>query len=427
MSQGLIDIYIGVCKKEIINIFFGKILSMDTDDNKMVFLALGDNHVLQPQNETAVKAQNLAFELLENLQEKLINEYDKLSDDEKYKKSNHLFKFFVDVLMNKDQVSFKFLLGSGDSLMNNEELKNIKRDFVIAKKKKESGEYKTFLLLDLSPHSNRRADAIIISNEYKIELYDFSEGTIVEKLKKYQDNLEELSEKEKEQLRRKNKQQERISSFRNKIDMSPNPLEDVIIDNEKVSIKYYDGKLKLFDFNNAYKYFLKKGRERVYIPDSICFLSKKDIHERSDLFVLPLKRFIDAPHFTVEDRSIENEIIEDIYKHDTSIVFSRIYFFLFFGRYTSFEIILDKKIEKHQVKLIIDGKNKGVTIKDSRTNKSFPLTHGLLFKHAFINMSLKSWCEYMSALCNNTFDDKKFNQASFYEDKIKKECSFFNI
>lgn len=147
--------------------------------------------------------------------------------------------------------------------------------------------------------------------------------------------------------------------------------------------------------------------------------------------MLPLKRAIDAPHFTADGRFIHHDFIDDIYKNDTNIVFSKYYFFYFFDKFTSFDIVLRKKIEKNklinQVKLIKDGKIRGIMIKDLRTNNSIPLTYQLLFKHAFMNMSLKSWCEYLSAICNGSFSDKKFNQDSFYVEKIKQECFFFDI
>ena len=397
----------------------------------MIFSVSDGNHILQPQNKIATKGQNLFFKLLENRQEELIRQYDGLNDDEKFQRANSLSSLFVDVLMNGDQVSFKILLGTGGGLMNVEELKNVKKDLEIAKKRKALGEYRTFLLLDLLPQSNRRADAIIVNNDYGIELYDFSEGVVAEKLKNYQGDIKDLSEKEKKQLRRKDKQQERIVSFHNKISMDSESLEDIIMDSDITRVRYYCAKPKLFDFNNAYQQFLNGKRKRVYIPNSVCFLTKKDEYKQSDLFVFPLKKNIDSPHYTTEGRFIDNDYIKDIYQNNTNIVFSKYYFFIFFGQYTCFEVLLKKKIETskltNHVKLIVNGKTRGVMIKDSRSDKSFPLTYQLLFKHAFMNISLKSWCEYLSAICNQTFNDKKFNQDSFYVDEIKKGCYFFDV
>lgn len=209
---------------------------MNKDDQKLIFKAIGGNHILQPQNEISAKVQKALFDLLENKQEEIINNYDHLSDDEKFKITNALSGFFVEVLMNGDQASFKILLGTGKGLINKQELKNIKNDFKIAKKKRILGEYRTFLLLDLLPHSNRRADAIIVSNGYKIELYDFSEGKVAEKIKNYQGDTKDLNDSEKKQLNRKNKQQERISSFHDKISMSANFLKDVVVDNDNLNV-----------------------------------------------------------------------------------------------------------------------------------------------------------------------------------------------
>ncbi len=385
------------------------------------------NHILKPENKVAMQSQNAFFEILEKRQEFFINKYETLSSDEKFKYANALADLFVMTLMNGDQASFKALLGSNNQLMNNDELNNIKNDFIIAKKKKSLGEYKTFLLLDLFPYSNRRADAIIINNNYQLELYDFSEGVIAEKLKNYTGNITDLKESEIKQLNRKVKQQERVNSFQNKIKMDSKSMEDVILNNKKMNIIYYCDKPKLFDFNFAYEKFLEENRERVYIPGSLCFLTKEGENNQNDFLNLPLKKYIDHPYYSVDTRLIRPEFIDDIYKNNTKITFSKYYFFFFFEEFTSFKIVFKKKLEENQVKVKVNGKTKGLILEDSRTNKQVPLSYPLLFKHAFMNMSLMSWCEYLSAICNQTFEDKTFNQQSFYKEKIKKEAFFFDI
>lgn len=400
---------------------------MTKDNRTMVFSVIKGDHVLKPQNKEAAEAQNAFFEILEEKQKELIDKYNALSNDEKSKHANLLADLFVMTLMNGDQASFKALLGSNHKLMNAEELKNIKNDFIIAKRKKSLGEYKTFLLLDLFPYSNRRADAIIINNEYQLELYDFSEGVIAEKLKNYTGDTTDLKDGEIIQLKRKTKQQERINSFQNKIKMDSHLIEDVVLDDKKINIVYYCNKPKLFDFNFAYDKFLEKNRERVYIPNSLCFLAKENEEMDSDFFTFSLKTFIDHPYFSVSSRNINRDFINDIYKNNTNIIFSRYYFFFFFERFTSFEVIFRKRIEENQVKVRVNGKIKGLALKDSRTNNCVSLSYPLLFKHAFMNMSLMSWCEYLSAICNQTFEDKIFNQQSFYKEKIKKECFFFDV
>lgn len=404
---------------------------MNYDNKEMRFSVEDGNHILRPENELAVFAQASCFEILEKMQAELIDMYDKLSDDQKIKHANRLSSFFVDILMNGDQVSFKMLLGQqGRGLMAKEELSNAKKDFEIAKRDKNRGDYKTFLLLDLFPYSNRRADAIIITNQYKIMLHDFSEGIIAEKLKNYHGNLEDLTSSEQKQLCRKNKQNARILSYKDKIDMNTISLDDVIIDSEASNVKYYYSEPKLFNFNRAYQEFINSDRKRVYIPSSVCFLSRASEHQPSDLFTFPLKGYIDSPYFTMQGRFIDSNFVEDIYMHGTNIIFSKYFFFYFFEAFTCFDIRLIKRIDqdnfKNQIKLTVDKKVKGIFIEDSRTGKRFPLTYQLLFKHAFMNMSLVSWCEYLSALCNQTFGDKKFNKDSFYVNEVKNKCSFFD-
>lgn len=394
---------------------------------ELKFSVIDGDHVLRPENEISTEAQNLFFDELEERQKKFINEYSNLTDDEKIKRANSLANLFVAVLMNNDQVSFKILLGSGEKLMNNEELKNIKNDFIVAKRKKDVGEYKSFLLLDLLPYSNRRADAIIISNSYQLELYDFSEGVVAEKLKKYKGNMDGLSKSEQKQFERKTKQQERIVSFNGKIKMDSDSVKDIIMDDKKVNFKYYCQKPYLFDFNLAYSEFLKNNRVKTYIPSSVCFLIKNKEYSESDLFRFPLKGLIDHPYYSVGGKNIEQDFIDDIYENNTCIVLSKYYFFYFFEKFTSFKIIFKKKVEKNQVKININGKSKGIELSDLRTGNSLPLFYSLLFKHVFMNMSLKSWCEYISALCNQTFKDKNFNKKSFYHKEIKKTFFFFDV
>lgn len=404
---------------------------MNCDNKEMRFSVEDGSHVLRPENELAVFAQASCFEILEKMQAELINKYDKLSDDQKIKQANRLSGLFVDILMNGDQASFKILLGQqGKGLMTKEELSNLKKDFEIAKRDKNRGDYKTFLLLDLLPYSNRRADAIVITNQYKIMLHDFSEGIVAEKLKNYHGNEEDLTSSEQKQLRRKNKQNARILSYKDKIDMNSSSLEEVIVDNKASNVRYYCSEPRLFDFNRAYREFLSSDRKRVYIPSSICFLSRASEHQPSDLFTFPLKGYIDSPYFTMQGRFIDNNFIEDVYMHDTKIIFSRHFFFYFFEAFTCFDIRLIKRIDgdnfENQIRLTVNKKVKGIFIEDSRTGKRLPLTYQLLFKHAFMNMCLMSWCEYMSALCNQTFEDKKFNKDSFYVDEVKNKCFFFN-
>ena len=159
--------------------------------NELSYTCKENNHILIPNNKESKQAQEIVFEMIEKKQEIFINSYNVLTMNNKIRMSNEICFLFVKCFFNGDGASFRMLVGyEHKGLMTQEELKNIIRDFKIAKAKKKSGGFRTFLLLDLCIYSNRRADAIIINNDYKIELYDFSEGKIAEKIKyEVEDNL----------------------------------------------------------------------------------------------------------------------------------------------------------------------------------------------------------------------------------------------
>ena len=181
---------------------------MKKEKSLLSFSIKEGNHILIPNNDVSRKSQEFAFRKIEDLQFELIKHYNVFSDSMKIKLSNEICSFFIRTLLNGDGASFRLLVGyEHKGLMTNEELKNIFRDYEIAKKKIENNEFKTFLLLDLCIYSNRRADAIIITNDYKIELFDFSEGKVVEKIK-YEDEIN-LSESELAQKKRKTTKENR--------------------------------------------------------------------------------------------------------------------------------------------------------------------------------------------------------------------------
>lgn len=230
---------------------------------KLSFKLEEGKHLLIPNNKTSLKAQNISFEYFEKMQYDYIQLYDRMNDSEKYINSNRISNFFVTVFLNNDGATFRSLIGlNHKGLMTKEELKNIKRDYEIASRKKKNNEFRSFLLLDLLPLSNRRADAIIITNDYNIELYDFSEGKIVEKIK---NNNSQLTESEKKQKERKQKQQKRIDSYKGKISFNTAEMKDIILDNENRTITYYNLNSTFYDFNYIYKLFKNNNYETTYI------------------------------------------------------------------------------------------------------------------------------------------------------------------
>jgi len=264
---------------------------------KLSFKLEEGKHLLIPNNKISLKAQNISFEYFEKMQYDYIQLYYRMNDSERYINSNRISNFFVTVFLNNDGATFRSLIGlNHKGLMTKEELKNIKRDYEIAFRKKKNNEFRSFLLLDLLPLSNRRADAIIITNDYNIELYDFSEGKIVEKIK---NNDSQLTESEKKQKERKQKQQERIDSYKGKISFNTAEMKDIILDDEKRTINYYNLNSTFYDFNYIYKLFKNNKYETTYIPNSLCFLITES-KLNSIFYAKPLRANIDSPYFITE-------------------------------------------------------------------------------------------------------------------------------
>lgn len=386
-------------------------------------------HVLQPNNSISELAQNLSFQYLEEEQYKFIQKYAELNDDEKYLNSNSISNFFVMCFLNGDGASFRRIVGDDHKgLMTVEELKNVKRDFEIALRKKNNGEFKTFLLLDIIPYSNRRADAVVVTNEYNIELYDFSEGIVSEKIKKVCDN--QLKPSEIKQKHRKEKQNIRIESYKGKIKNNCETINDIIIDKEKVNVHYFDLNTEFYEFNYIYTLFKKGNYKTLYIPNSLCFLMTKE-NATFPFCALPLKHNIDSPLFITEEKPIiEEAILNDIYEKNIYIGISIIYAKLFITEFTYFKIHLSKKpqefMEKHHLSLLTkSGKKKYVYLEDLRTNKWIPIGIGMINKHFFMNISLKSMMIYLAKLCNPEENDNFAHDIIKYEKLKNSEYDFF--
>lgn len=397
---------------------------------EMTFMIKPNNHVLIPMGNDAKEAQELTFLELEKLQYDYICCYNVLTEPKKYELSNFIGTFFVTVFLNNDGASFRLMTGyNSKGLMTQEELKNIIRDYEIAKQKKANKEFKTFLLLDLLINSNRRADAIIIKNDYSIGLYDFSEGKVVEKMKKYNSINDCTTYKERKQYIRKQKQAERIKSYDNKIKTGVEDLENIIINKEKLSVKFYELPAKYYDFNYFYNIFIDNNCRRIYIPNSLCFLMKKEDVSNS-FFAIPLRVNIDSPFFMTETRpNINGEIINHIYQNNTFIGISLIYLTMFVTKCTYFEIKYTKNpseiLKKDHYCVLKNGKKRYMYFKDTRTNNWVPISYGILEKHMFMNISLETLMIYISYLCNPNSSTEEIEGIIKYEEVIKEELNFF--
>lgn len=395
---------------------------------ELQFKLLKDKHILKPMNEISLKTQNISFEYLEKIQYEFINKYDEMNDDERYLNSNNISTFFIMCFLNGDGATFRRFVGNNHKgLMTNEELKNAKRDFNIAFEKRKKGEFKSFLLLDIIPSSNRRADAIIITNEYNLELYDFSEGVVAERIKTAKDyelNLSELKQKN-----RKNKQQKRIDSYKGKIKNNCDMIENIIVDDKQINVYYYNMDTEFYEFNYIYTLFKKNEYKATYIPNSLCFLMTKESIQYP-FFALPLKYNIDSPLFITEYKPIiETEIIKDIYDKNIYIGISFIYAQFFISCFTHFKIHLSKKQDKYmskdQFSVYKNGKKKYVYLEDCRTNNWIPIGKGIIEKHMFMNVSLKSIMIYLAKICNPEKDDNFSYNIIKYDVLKNSEFDFF--
>ena len=399
-------------------------------NNELDFSINSSNHVLIPNNKESKMAQELAFNMLEKYQLEYIQAYNVMTKKYRIRKSHQICYYFVRFFMNGDGASFRLLVGyEHKGLMTQEELKNIIRDFKIAQQKKKNGEFKTFLLLDLCVYSNRRADSIIITNDYKIELYDFSEGVIAEKIKV--ESEENLNQKEIEQKRRKEKQQKRIDSFKNNIKSDSSPISNVVVDNKELDIRFINIEPSFYPFEEMYKYFIEHNYERTYIPNSLCFLYKKE--EASNHFLnYSLMYNIDSPFFLTEKKSmLDQEIIEDVYRNNTYIGLSIPYAVFFIDNFTYFKIHAEKRQDKllgnNQLSLIIKNKKRYIYLEDVRTKKWVALSRGIIEKHLFMNLSLKTMMIYIDCICNPNANDNFTYNIIKYKELKDSEMNFFVI
>lgn len=397
---------------------------------KLIFEVDQDKYILIPKNEASRKAQEAAFVLFENMQLKYINEYYK--NDNNIEKSHTLMTFFIKGFLNGDSKAFNLLIGyDHQGMMTKFELSKILEDFNEMKRLKSEKKIKTFFMLDLVPYSNRRADCIVVTNEYEIELFDVSVGFVADKLRNNPD-LTKLSDTELKQFNRKKKQNDRIESFKGKIKPSAYTIDDIVIDDKSLRINFYhQSNTKFYDINYAVKSLEKSKDNKVYIPNSVCFLTKEKIND--ELFVsFELANKINHPFFI---RANSPQLTIDNYKkikdNNYYIAISKYYLYIYLELFTPFKILKGKYYSNskysHQISAKINGKTRGFWIYDTRTKKRIALTFGLLYKHIYQSFSLFSLTEYISFLINQT-ETAEFHKAAYkYDEKNQKNYSFFNI
>ncbi len=389
-----------------------------------------NKYILIPQNEISKRAQEKSFLLFETMQLNYIKDYN-IENEENKDSINEIISFFIKVFLNGDSNVFKLLVGfEKDKKMSKFEHDKIMEDYNEMKKMKKAKKIKTFFMLDIVPYSNRRADCIVITNDYNIELYDVSVGKVAEKLKN-NPNILELTESEQKQLIRKKKQETRIKSFTNKIKPSSTNIKKIYSDEEEINIKYFEQKdTKFFDINAAIDTLKKNKEEKVYIPGSLCFLTTNITEgifiyfEFSEASKNPF--FINSGNIGVNKSNIlflkENKVY---------IAVSKIYLNIYLSLFTPFSITTGKLFDDNkyvkQMSKVINKKNKGLWLHDKRTNKKIQLSYGILYKHIYHFMSLYSLTEYISFLINMN-ESREFHKNAYNpSDESAKNYFFFNI
>lgn len=83
-------------------------------------------------------------------------------------------------------------------------------------------------------------------------------------------------------------------------------------------------------------------------------------------------------------------------------------------------------MEKYHLSLLTkSGKKKYVYLEDLRTNKWIPIGIGMINKHFFMNISLKSMMIYLAKLCNPEENDNFAHDIIKYEKLKNSEYDFF--
>lgn len=394
------------------------------------FIKQEDKYILIPNNEYARVVQKKAFKMFIDMQRDFIKDYKNIPD--KIKESNKLSDFFVNVFMNGDGTTFKYLLGlRAEGIMTDFESMKIKEDFDFMFDKFSKNEIQCFLMLDLIHLSNRRADCIIVSNEFDIELFDVSTGEIAIKIEDCKDP-KNLTLKEKEQYYRKERQKKRIDSFKDKVKENATAFDFIQPDKNNLNVSFISQEPDFFDINNTLNHMYNKKIDKCYVPKSVCFLVNSA--EKKDFFyIFPMIHYIDSPIFNAKGKpQLSKDNLDFIYDKNMHIAISNIYFYMVILEYTVFKIHYGKATPKTKdywpIHSKINGKTRGIYIYDTRTKKQIPLSMGLLYKHVYMNLSIENLVIYISKLIN--FQDNKdesFHNSSFLKEKVREGIFNFFI
>lgn len=364
---------------------------------------------------------------LELAQLVFLSEYMELNDEEKTRESNRLGITLVISYLRGDGTNLKILLGmtSGEGFLNESELKNCLRDFEIALRMKQEGKFKNFFMLDLLPMSSRMADALIINNSNKVELYDFSAGVVVDKLKRINGDISDLTKSELKQYKRKQRQQSKIDSFKNKIIDDDKESLDIQLSPGRGNMYYFNGN-DYYNFSEALNEYRDNNEYNSFdtpIYQSFCYFMTKDFKNKYTV-KYQLKGNIDDPIFFTEFRMVNREDIDFVYQEDLYIGFHILYFQYFLLENTHLEVIFQNPKSfyggvKHYRVTDEDGKEQGMSVRDNRTKRITPITYGVIGKHVYRNIDAYTLCGYISFLCNHEIRNTIDNFESFCNDVVK--------
>ncbi len=128
---------------------------------------------------------------------------------------------------------------------------------------------------------------------------------------------------------------------------------------------------------------------------------------------------------------LDQEIIEDVYRNNTYIGLSIPYAVFFIDNFTYFKIHAEKRQDKllgnNQLSLIIKNKKRYIYLEDVRTKKWVALSRGIIEKHLFMNLSLKTMMIYIDCICNPNANDNFTYNIIKYKELKDSEMNFFAI
>ena len=87
----------------------------------------------------------------------------------------------------------------------------------------------------------------------------------------------------------------------------------------------------------------------------------------------------------------------------------------------------DKLLKNNQLCLLLNNKRRYIYLEDLRTQKWMALSKGIIEKHLFMNLSLKTTIIYIDSICNPEADDNFTYNVIKYEKLRNSEMNFFII